>query len=76
MWYENEAIIDCLLKVLDMAFKSCHQTDPSLSQVNEQEISELITYEIFKKLRINNFNHNIFCSSFSSGVRMKPTYKN
>ncbi len=41
VWYENEAIIDCLLKVLDMAYKNCYQTDPSLSQVHKLEISQI-----------------------------------
>lgn len=35
VWYENEAIMDCLLKVLDVAFKSCHQNDPMLLQVRK-----------------------------------------
>jgi len=48
VWYENEANMDCLIKVLDFTFKNCYQTDGRLVQLlkewgaNEQDIQRLI----------------------------------
>ncbi|ODN00153.1 Exportin-5 [Orchesella cincta] len=48
IWYENEADMDSLFKVLDTIFKTCYENDPTISQMlldwgaNTQDIQRLV----------------------------------
>ncbi|CAL8089627.1 unnamed protein product [Orchesella dallaii] len=48
IWYENESDMDSLFKVLDTIFKSCYESDPTISQMlldwgaNTQDIQRLV----------------------------------